>query len=179
MPPPAMRCMAGGGFLPCQRSVSKRFTPRVMSQRAVSAYKIAIRARIRPRKAACRHQLRQQEEIERADRHHKAKAQQHTQQHACALLCRLRLVDPVEVAVAQILHQPDVRRQQHEQQLTGQQQRRLCGGNTQHQRGGEHHDECRRDGQRIGQIQLRLQNLFGFDRHGAHDPVALALQRHG
>ena len=41
----------GGGLLPFQRSVSKRFTPRVMSQRAVSAYKIAIRARIRPRKA--------------------------------------------------------------------------------------------------------------------------------
>ena len=41
-------CRSHGAY---QRSVSKRFTPRVMSQRAVSAYKIAISARIRPRAA--------------------------------------------------------------------------------------------------------------------------------
>ena len=99
----------------------------------------------------CRHQLRQQEEIERADRDHEAKAQQHTQQHACALLCRLRLVDPVEVAVAQILHQADVRRQQHEQQLTGQQQRRLGSRQPQSKRSGQRHKECGRNCQRVGQ----------------------------
>ena len=50
-----------------------------------------------------------------------------------------------------ILHQADVRRQQHEQQLTGQQQRRLGSRQPQGKRSGQRHKECGRNCQRVGQ----------------------------